>query len=308
MRNDDRINRRNFFKQGAIAGATIIGSGMPGAARQLFAQSAEAIPDLVAVRNGEPAAMFDEGIKALGGMTKFISKGQTVVVKPNIGWNREASTGANTNPVLVKRIVEHCLNAGASKVYVFDNSVEKNSYQTSGIEQAAKDGGAKVVPANTESYFEEVRIAGANVLKKTKVHELILESDVFINVPILKHHGSSGLTLAMKNLMGVVWDRREYHISGLHDCIADFCLYRKPDLNIVDAYYVTVANGPQRARPEDVVLKKNLLITKDIVAADAAAAKIFGEKPENILHIKLGHEKKIGNMNLDELNIKKIAL
>ena len=266
--------------------------------------------DLVAVRNGEAADMFEKGIQALGGMQSFIRKGQTVVVKPNIGWAREPETGADTNPALVKRIVEHCYQAGAKKVFVFDNTCHnwKKCYTLSQIEASARDAGATVAPGNDERYYEEVRIAGAKTLKKTKVHELILDSDVLINVPVLKHHSGSGLTIAMKNLMGVVWDRGYYHLHGLQECIADFCLYRKPDLNIVDAYRVTMDNGPQRARPEDISLKKSLLISKDIVAADAAAAKIFGAEPESIDHIRLGYEKNIGNIKLSELNIKRIAL
>ena len=108
--------------------------------------------------------------------------------------------------------------------------------------------------------------------------------------------------------MGVVWNRGAYHNKGLHDCIADFCSYKKPDLNIVDAYRVTMANGPQRAREKDLDLKKTLLISPDIVAVDAAAARVFGLEPEKIRYIKLGHENHIGNMNLAELKIKKIVL
>ncbi len=312
MREFKKINRREFFKKGFITGAAIFGPFYVGMTDKIFAKkSLSSIPDLVAVRNGEPDVMFDKAIASMGGMREFIKKGQTVVIKPNIGWNREIETGANTNPLLVKRIVEHCLNAGAKKVYVFDHTCDTNwreCYKNSGIEDAAKAAGAIVVPGNNEKYYEEVRIPGAKILKTTKVHELILETDVFINVPVLKHHGSTRLTIAMKNLMGVIWDRGWYHSSGLHECIADFCLYRKPDLNIVDAYRVTMDNGPQRARKEDISLKKSLLISRDIVAVDAASAKIFGIEPEKVKHIKRGYDKNIGNINLEELNIKKIVL
>ena len=312
MNEFEKINRRKFFKKGLTTGAAIFGSFYVGITDKLFAKkSSSSIPDLVAVRNGEPDVMFDRAIASMGGMSKFVKKGQTVVVKPNIAWNREIETGADTNPLLVKRIVEHCVNAGAKKVYVFDHTCDTNwrkCYKNSGIEDAAKAAGAIVVPGNNEKYYEEVRIPGANILKTTKVHELILETDVFINVPVLKHHSSTRLTIAMKNLMGVMWDRGWYHSNGLHECIADFCLYRKPDLNIVDAYRVTMDNGPSRARKEDVILKKSLLISRDIVAVDAAAAKIFGLEPGKVKHIRLGYDKNIGNINLEELNIKKIVL
>lgn len=304
------MDRREFFEYGLAAGAALYAASWFDWFEPAAAQSAAALPDLVAVKNGEPAAMFDKAIEAFGGMSNFVQKGQIVVVKPNIGWNRGPEKAANTNPLLVKRIVEHCLDAGAKKVSVFDHGVDNSdqTYKTSGIAEAAKAGGAIVVPGADAKYYQKVTIPGAEKLKETKVHEALLEADVFINVPILKHHGSSQLTIAMKNLMGVVWDRGEYHWKGLHECIAEFCLYRKPNLNIVDAYQVTMANGPQSARESDLSLQKTLLLSQDIVAIDAAAAKIFGIEPEKIRHIKLGHDKKLGNMNLDALNIKRIVL
>jgi uncharacterized protein (DUF362 family) len=305
-----KCNRRKFLKAGLAASAAA-GAGLFWNIDHIFAQdSASRVPDLVAVKNGEPAALFDAAIKSMGGMGRFVKKGQTVVVKPNIGWDREPETGANTNPELVNRIVKHCRDAGAKKIYVFDNTVHNGSkcYNTSGIQNASKSAGAVMVPGNHEKYYQEVEIPKAKTLNQAKVHELILESDVYINVPVLKHHSSSSLTLAMKNQMGVVWDRRIYHWSGLHQCISDFCLYRKPDLNIMDAYRVTLRNGPQRARKDDVAVKKTLLLSPDIVTTDTAAAKIFGADPQKIDYINYGHQAGIGNMELDKLQIKKIIL
>jgi len=307
----EALNRREFCKKSLMLGATVYGASLFGWIDPVAAQdAASAMPDLVAVKNGEPDVMFDKAIEAMGGMRKFVKQGQTVVVKPNIGWNRGPETGANTNPLLVKRIVEHCINAGAKKVYVFDHGVDDSvkTYQTSGIEAAAKAGGAIVVPGHDEKYYQEVTIPGAKKLESAKVHEVLLEAHILINVPVLKHHASSQFTSAMKNLMGVVWSRYTYHWKGLHDCIAEFCLLRKPNLNVVDAYLVTMAHGPDRARAEDLALQRTLLISQDIVAIDAAGAKILGVDPEKVRHIKLGHEKKIGNMNLEGRNIKRITL
>ena len=257
MSHSRKMNRREFLKKGFGLGAATWAISQFGSPLKLFADKTT-FPDLVAVKNGEPDLMFDQAIAAMGSMKQFVKKGQTVLIKPNIGWNRAPEFGATTNPLLVKRIVEHCIDSGAKKVYIFDNTCHdwKKSYANSGIENAAKSAGATMVPGNNEKYYHEVRIAKATILKNTKVHELVLDADVFINVPVLKHHASTRLTIGMKNLMGAVWDRYYYHSNGLHECIADFCLYRKPDLNIVDAYRMTTANGPQRARLEDVVLKK----------------------------------------------------
>jgi uncharacterized protein (DUF362 family) len=308
------MERRDFLKKGIgagiIAGATFSLTGFD----KLFAgvpnQAQKGNYDLVAVRGGEPEVMFDKGIEALGGMRKFVKAGQTVVVKPNIGWDVTPERAANTHPGLVKRIVQHCFQAGAKDVYVFDNTCDNwiRSYKNSGIEDAAKEAGAKIMPGNTESFYKDVKIPSGKKLKEAKVHELILNSDVFINVPVLKHHGSARLTISLKNLMGIIWDRRYWHRNDLHQCIADFGTFRKPDLNVVDAYNVMMQNGPRGVSVNDIVSMKSLILSADMVAADAASARLFGLEPADIGHIKIADEMGIGKMDLSKLNIQRIVV
>ncbi|MHC1775775.1 MAG: DUF362 domain-containing protein [Lentimicrobium sp.] len=305
------MKRRDFLVKSASAGLV---AGTAGSFANLEQLSA-ALPnfslyDLVAVRDGEPDVMFDRAIASLGGMTKFVKKGQKVVVKPNIGWDVSPERAGNTNPKLVGRIVKHCLDAGASEVYVFDNTCDAWNfcYKNSGIEKAVKDVGGKIAPGNTESYYQTVKIPRGKSLKETKVHELILSSDVFINVPVLKHHSSASVSLAMKNLMGIIWDRRYWHRNDLHQCIADFVSWRKPTLNVIDGYRVMMRNGPRGVSEADVVTMKQLIISADIVAADAAATKIFGSQPEDIPHIRIANEMKLGTMALDKLSINRIKI
>ena len=312
MTNSDKFSRREVLSKGLSLGIMAGGVLILGKPDFLIARDRpSAIPDLVAVRNGEPDIMFKKAVELMGGMNLFVRKGQTVAVKPNIGFPRVPEVGATTNPLLVKSIVESCYAAGAKRVYVFDNVVTatsgnaRNCYRLSGIEQAAKAARGIVVPIDDFSY-RKVTIPGGKTLKTAEVHKLILDSDVFINVPILKHHSSTHLSIAMKNLMGIVKNRMEYHLTGLDQCIADFCLYRKPDLNVVDAYRVLMSNGPSgpsNPRFADVQMKKTLLMSKDIVAIDAAAAKIFGKEPEDIGYIQIAHAQKTGNMNLKKLKI-----
>ncbi|MCF8367638.1 MAG: DUF362 domain-containing protein [Bacteroidales bacterium] len=304
------MKRREFIRTSGVAASAAV---VFGNLNTLFADpnGNPFLPyDLVAVRNGEPDAMFDMAIQSLGGMESFVKAGQKVVVKPNIGWDVSPERAGNTNPILIKRIVEHCYNAGAKEVYVFDNTCDdwNKCYQSSMIEEMAKDAGAKVVPGNSEKYYREVDIPGGVRLKSAKVHELILDSDVFINVPVLKHHSSADLSIAMKNLMGVVWDRMWWHRNDLHQCIADYCTHRKPDLNVIDAYRVMMKNGPRGVSVNDVVSYKTMLVSTDIVAADAAAAKVFGSDPEDIAYIVKAAELGIGNYNLEELNINRIKM
>ncbi|KPK87947.1 MAG: tat (twin-arginine translocation) pathway signal sequence [Bacteroides sp. SM23_62_1] len=305
------MKRRDFIKNGIGAGI-IGGSAMAlGSYNKIFGgTSAEQSYDLVAVRGGDPATMFDKAILSLGGIKSYVKPNQTVVIKPNIGWDGPPERGANTNPALVARIVEHCLTAGAKTVYVFDHTINEwtRTYSNSGIEKAAKDAGAKIVAGNSESYYHQVTIRNGRKLKSDKVHELILESDVFINVPILKTHGGSILTISMKNLMGTNWDRQWWHGNDLHQCIADYASEIKPTLNVVDAYRVMKRNGPRGVSLSDVVEMKSLIISEDIVAADAAAAKLIGKEPEQIGHIRIASEMGVGKSDLTGLSINRITI
>lgn len=304
------MERRTFLKNTAAAG--IIG----GIALNLPAKTLSKVNkkkgkyDMVAVKGGEAAEMFDKGIEAMGGMKVFVKPGQTVVVKPNIGWSKTPEEAANTNPELVKRIVEHCIKAGAKTVYVFDHTCQnwKDSYKKSGISEAAKAAGAKVVCGNYQKDYRLVQIPDGKRLKKAKVHNLILDSDVFINVPVLKNHGGAVMTCAMKNFMGIVWDRRYFHKNNLQQCIADSVTIRKPDLNIVDAYRVMKKGGPRGRGLKDIATMKYQLLSTDIVAIDTAASKIIGISDSRIGHLKRGEDLKLGTMSIDKLNVKRINI
>ena len=305
------MKRREFVKKGIGAGLAA-GSAMALTPyMKAFGGPAQAGSyDLVAVKGGEPGQMFDQAILSLGGMEKYVKSGQTVVIKPNIGWDATPERAANTNPQLVGRMVEHCLSAGAKDVLVFDHTINEwtRSYKNSGIEKAVKEAGGKMVAGNSQGRYHEIEIPDGKRLKKTFVHELILESDVFINVPVLKHHGGAGLCVTMKNLMGAVWDRQYWHANDLHQCIADFTTAIKPDLNVVDAYWVLKRNGPRGVSTADVITMKSQIISADMVAADAAATKLFGKEPGQIGHIRKASEMGLGTMDLSKLNINRIMI
>jgi uncharacterized protein (DUF362 family) len=307
------MKRRDFLRSSVGAAGMAAGAGLSfGGFNKLINDLPPFVmADMVAVMGGKPEAMFDLAIQEMGGMGTFVKKGQKVLVKPNIGWDVIPELAANTNPLLVKRIIEHCFKAGAKEVYVFDHTCDNgvNCYKNSGIEKAAKSAGAKVVPGSSESYYQEISIPNAVKLKSAKVHQLLLETDVFINVPVLKHHESAKMTCCLKNTMGIVWDRKFWHANNLHQCIADFALYeKKPALNIIDCYNVMVKNGPQGVSKEDVVLMQSQILTTDWVAGDAAAAKMLKMNPEEIDYIPIAHKMGLGNMKLESLNIKRIKM
>ncbi|MCU0407544.1 MAG: DUF362 domain-containing protein [Bacteroidales bacterium] len=306
------MKRRDFIRSSAGAGLAAGAAVSLGGYDRLWAAT-PTVPryDMVAVMGGEPEMMFDLGMQEYGGMDIFVKKGQKVLVKPNIGWDVIPELAANTNPHLVKRIIEHCFRAGAREVYVTDHTCDNwvNCYKNSGIEKAAKSVGAKMVPGNSENYYREIVIPDAIRLKSAKVHEILLETDVYINVPVLKDHSSTRMTCCLKNAMGLVWDRGYWHSNDLNQCIADFALYeRKPVLNVIDCYNVMVKNGPQGVSGEDVENMKALIITTDQVAGDAAAAKMLRVPVEKVEYITIAHKMGIGSKNLDSLNIKRIKI
>jgi uncharacterized protein (DUF362 family) len=306
------MKRRDFIKKSSGAGIAAGAAVSLGGYDKLWASRAvSAKYDMVAVMGGAPDSMFDLAIQELGGIGLFVQKGQKVLIKPNIGWDSVPEMAANTNPLLVKRIIEHCFKAGAKDVYVFDHTLDNwmNCYKNSGIEKAAKSAGAKVVPGNSENYYQEVLIPGGIKLQSAKVHQLLLETDVFINVPVLKNHESARMSCCLKNSMGLVWNRGYWHSNNLNQCIADYALFeRKPALNIIDCYNVLVKNGPQGVSKEDVVQMKSLILTTDWVTGDTAGARMLGIPVEKIEYIPIASKMGLGNMNLESLNIKRIKM
>jgi uncharacterized protein (DUF362 family) len=304
-----KILTRRHFIEGAAAAATVISWNNP-----LFAAPSSGDDghwDMVAVRNGGPVAMFEAGIAAMGGMQAFVGKGQHVVVKPNIAWDQPPEIPANTNPGLVGAIVRHCLRAGASKVTVLDHTCQnwERTYRSSGIAEAVTKAGGEMGHANLKRHYREIELPKAKILKKTHYHGTVLDCDVLINVPVLKHHGGTKLSLAMKNLMGCVWDRRFFHSSGLDQCIADLCFAPKiPALNIIDAYRILRKNGPQGRALEDGEIAKYLMLGRDMVALDAAAARLFGMDPDDLAHVRIAAGMGAGKADLAKLKIKRMTL
>lgn len=309
------MERRNFLKAallGGIAGAIQL---KPETIFAAESSSAQGKNDLVAVMGGDPVTMYNKGMAAMGGISRFVKKGQKVVVKPNIGWDKKPELAANTNPQLVAAIVADCLKAGASEVVVFDHTCDEwqACYKNSGIEAAAKAAGAKMAFAHDEKYYKEVNLPKGLRLKSAKIHENIIDCDVWINVPVLKNHGGAKMTIAMKNYMGIVWDRGFWHSNDLQQCIADCATYsKKPVVNIVDAYRIMTQNGPKGKTIDDVVEAKALFISTDIVAADTAALKFFNQfremKIEAVSHIGKAENLNVGTSNLESIKVERIKI
>lgn len=311
------MKRRDFIRNIGLMGAvTLFPAVGLNAITNITAKLGGATdPDLVAFMGGSPEEMLKKAMTEMGGIAKYVKKGQTVVLKPNIGWDKAPELAANTNPELVGAMVKLCLSAGAKEVLVFDHTCDnwQSSYRNSGIEKSVKEAGGRILPGNDETMYVEVELPNAVSLKKTKIHKAILDCDVWFNMPVLKNHGGPKMTVSMKNLMGIVWDRRFFHQNNLHQCIADIATFpKKPALNIVDAYRIMKTNGPQGKSLADVALTKALFISPDMVAVDTAAIKFFSQVQEmnlaDVQYLAMAQKQKVGTMNLDKLNIKRVKM
>lgn len=306
------MDRRDFLKKSAAlgigAGVLFLPKGLRRPVSRALAAPSGEFPDLVAVRGNSPETMFDRGVERLGGMSRFVRKGGSVLIKPNISW--DVPGPANTTAWLVARIAKRCFDAGASRVVVMDHSIEnwERALRASGIDAAIRSLGATYAPSQNQGTYQKVGVPGGRVLKETMVHESVLECDTLISVPVLKHHGGAGVSVSAKGLMGCVWDRYGYHGMGLQQCIADFLHVRKPDLNVVDALRVIARNGPRGGSESDISVMNSLILSADIVAADTAASMLLGHKQGGIEHIRRAAEMGLGQMDLSKLKIDRLRI
>jgi len=262
-------------------------------------------PVLAVAEGTDYGRITRQAINALGGMGRFVKPGQTVVVKPNMGWDRNAEQGANTHPLVVKAVVEECLKAGAKKVKVFDRTCndERRCYVNSGIEPALKGMKNVEVKHIEDERFRKVPIANGAALKQWELYDEALSADVFINVPVAKHHGLTKLTLGLKNIMGVMGGNRGSIHKHIDIALADINSVLKSDLVVIDATRVLTAHGPQGGDLRDVKVLNKVIAGTDIVAADAYATTLFGLKPADIAVTVAAHKRGLGEMDLKKIRI-----
>jgi uncharacterized protein (DUF362 family) len=271
--------------------------------RSFAATGAAGVPAFAIAKSSTDAAVLvRRAVEALGGMKRFVSRGDIVAVKPNIGWDRLPVHAANTNPLVVAEVVRLAFDAGAKQVVVTDASCNEPNrcFQRSGIWRATHALGATVIlPAAHR--FREIRMKG-DLLDQWPVYTPLVNADKVINVPVAKHHNLSKYTAAMKNWYGLLGGRRNRLHQSIDLSIADLATFMRPTLTIVDATRVLMRNGPQGGNIDDAVDVNQVIATVDQVAADAYGSTLIGQKPENIPYLKLGEERGIGTMNYKALS------
>ena len=292
------MNRRAFIKN--IAAGSLFLKSQP----TLFSQKKK-FPDLAWIQGESPSSLTKEAISSLGGIKRFISTGDLVMVKPNIGWDRTPKQAACTNPQVVKTVVELCLNAGAKEVKVMDNPCNqaRRTYARSGIAAAAKEAGAKVLFPSTHR-LKKMALNG-EWLKEWEVYTDFVEADKIINVPIAKTHSLSKLSLGVKNWLGALGGNRNQLHQKLDQAMIDLAAFFKPCLTVMDGWRILIRNGPQGGRLSDTKLYKTVVAGVDYIAVDSAAASFFDMTPQDLPYLLIAHQKGFGEPNLEKLTIEK---
>jgi uncharacterized protein (DUF362 family) len=267
------------------------------------------LPEMAIIEGEDPAQLARAALTELGGMNRFVSRGDVVLVKPNIGWDRTPEQAANTNPDVVAEIVRQCLQSGAKRVIVTDVSCNeaRRCFQRSGIAAAAQYAGAEVILPDP-ARFKEVDLHG-DVLTQWQVFDAFLNVDKIINAPIAKHHTLTGTTLGMKNWYGILGGSRNQLHQRIHESLVDLADFIRPTLTIIDCYRVLMRNGPTGGNLDDVLLKKTLVASTDPVAVDAYVAKaIWNLESDALPYLGMAAKRGLGTMQFEKLraSIKRI--
>lgn len=300
------MDRRRFLKQVALwsAGLTL----SPPLFRLVPEGQAQTRSPVVTVTEGtDYGALVSKVLTPWGGLQTFVKKGQKVVIKPNIGWDRTPEQGANTHPEIIKALARLALDAGAAQVLVFDRpcNEERRCYNNSGIKRAVESLNDRraLCPYMDNRKFIPVRIAKGKSISDWEFYKEALEADCYINVPVAKHHSSAGLSLGLKNIMGIIGGYRGKIHFSLGQRIADLNTVLKPALTITDATRILLRNGPQGGDLKDVKVLNTLMASTDIVAVDAYATTLFHLKPEEIESTQAAHQLGLGEIDLKKIKI-----
>jgi len=308
MRTDDKrgISRRAFLKA-AAAGVAVGLAGDP----SLLCAADET--DLVVI-SGEPAAATRRALDALGGIGRFVKKGQRVVIKPNMSFARTPEYAATTHPLVVFTVAQACLEAGAGEVLVLDYTLQRAELclERTGIRDACRGlKGVHVLAVQERKFFKEIRVPQGKVLERVEVMKDLIDS-VLINVPVAKSHSSTGVSLGLKGLMGLIWDRGVFHYQfNINQGIADLATVIRPQLTVLDATRAMVTGGP--GGPGDV-RKPNLIIAGvDPVAVDSYGVGIvpwYGQsfKGRQVEHLLIAHQRGLGKIDVEKLKVARVAV
>ncbi|MGB9628550.1 MAG: DUF362 domain-containing protein [Thermodesulfobacteriota bacterium] len=299
-----KITRRHFLK-GIATGMAI---GMCG--RSSFSFGREQY-DLVVI-SGDPVGATQKALEAMGGISRFVKKGQRVVLKPNMSFARTPEFSATTHPLVVATVAKACMEAGAQQVLVLDHTLHRAELclERTGIQEACKNiSGVHVLAVQDRKFYREVKIPQGRVLERVEVIKEVLETPVFINLPVAKSHSATGISMGMKGLMGLIWDRESFHSQyNINQAIADLGMILKPQLTLLDATRALTSGGP--GGPGEVKQPNLIIAGIDPVAVDSYGVSIvpwYGQnfKGRQVEHLLISHQRGLGQIDIDKLKILK---
>ncbi|WP_243363090.1 DUF362 domain-containing protein [Fundidesulfovibrio terrae] len=318
------LNRRDFLRR--VAGASAVAAGacvlglslrdgtgpaalpevkaLPGLGDYALKDLASGSPRMAVVRGADRAAMFDLGVRALGGIEAFIKKGDRVLIKVNAAFASPAALGATTHPELLTAVASACVKAGASQVSVTDNPINnpESCFEITGLAGAARQTGARIVVPRA-GLFTPATLPGARLIKDwpvlagafTGVTKLIALAPV-------KDHARAGASMLLKNMYGLLGGRRNVFHQDINGIISELALLTRPTLSILDGTVSMMSNGPTGGSLSDLKSTGTLVVTTDPVAGDAFGAGLLGRTLEDIPYIRLAQAAGAGTADFASLN------
>ncbi|MFC1534747.1 DUF362 domain-containing protein [Thermodesulfobacteriota bacterium] len=305
------LDRREFLKY-QVKGALFLVAGSSGLIVPGTGLAA-GVPDIAVVK-GPPGSATRAAVELMGGMGSFVKQGNRVVIKPNMSFPNPPEMASTTHPEVIRELSVMCKEAGASRILIADYplSLTRDCLKRTGIRDACKDiDDTTVVGASSGRLYLETDFPGAEIMPENGVLKEVLKADVLIAAPVAKSHTATGVSLSMKGMMGLVWDRQSMHTLGLASSIVDMCAILKADLTVIDGTRVLSTRGPRG--PGKVLKEDTVIVSKDMVAADAYAVSLFSwygrkYKPRQVQHIRQAHKRGLGRMDIENLNVKKLVL
>lgn len=296
-----RTSRRRFLQ--AAGGAAIASAAAALFPSILRAADGKAV-DVSVASAATPAERAGRAVALLGGMKAFVSRGEVIVLKPNIGWDRTPDQAANTDPEFVVAVAEMCLAAGAKSVRVFDRTCNdpRRCYVSSGIKEAVERFARKNRVEDAlriyhveDRKFVRTALPNAMAIREWDLYRDALDADKIVNLPIAKHHSLAGITLGLKNMMGIMGGNRGQIHYRLSECLVDIHRRVPAALTVIDAGRVLLRNGPSGGNLADVKFFGKAFASRDVVAADVVAAEqIFQRSARDVPHIGKAMESGLG--------------
>lgn len=315
------LTRRDFLLRVAKAGAVIASAVSLGGilhdplGPEPGGSSGDAwvLPDF-SIPGGSPVMAIAQGsnraqtvrlaLKSLGGMEKFIEKGDRVLIKVNAAFASPPMLSATTHPELLGEVIRMCLEVGAAEVAVTDNPINdpRSCFTWSGIGQAAESAGAKVLLPR-EHYFRPLTLAGGQLIRNWPV--LLSPFDgmnKLIGMAPLKDHHRSGASMVMKNWYGLLGGRRNIFHQDIHNIIKELAMMVRPTLVILDGTTVMMSNGPTGGSLSDLHNMNTLVVGTDQVAVDAFGARLLGRSVEDLPFIGKAAGAGVGTADFESLH------